>query len=390
MEPALARRDIETKSPIVVALVTQFPENPSTPLGGVEAVSVNLTQALARYPDLDIHVVTINAQVKTEMHSTWAGATIHRLPYVGRSTLTNAVGAGRRQLHRYLESLNPDIIHAHDTYGLMVKGLRLPRVFTVHGFIYGDTLVSGQRFAWLRSRLWRYIETGGWADQPHIISISPYVRERLTGLTMATVHDIDNPIAESFFHNTRDEKRNVIFSAAVISPRKNTLMLVEALAKLRAAGCDAELRLAGTVTNEAYGQSLRAKVAEYKLGDRVHLLGSIPSERIVEELCSASVFALVSLEENSPMGIAEAMATGVPVVTSNRCGMPYMVQHGQTGFLVNPLDSGDIARRLGVLLKDDSLRTHMGQKAQRVAEERFYPAVVACRTKEVYLDALER
>ena len=90
------------------------------------------------------------------------------------------------------------------------------------------------------------------------------------------------------------------------------------------------------------------------------------------------------------MGIEEAMAIGVPVVTSNRCGMPYMVQHGQTGFLVNPLDPGDIARRLGALLKDDSLRTHMGQKAQRVAEERFHPTVVARRTREVYLDVLER
>jgi glycosyltransferase involved in cell wall biosynthesis len=211
----------------------------------------------------------------------------------------------------------------------------------------------------------------------------------LTGVTRAVVHDIDNPIAESFFHTKRDESKNVIFSAAVISPRKNTLMLIEALAKLQATGCDAELRLAGTVTNEAYGRALVAKIAEYKLGDRVRLLGGVPSERIVEELCAASVFALVSLEENSPMGIEEAMAIGVPVVTSNRCGMPYMVQHGQTGFLVNPLDPADIARRLGTLLTDDSLRAQMGQKAQRIAQERFHPAVVARRTREVYRDALE-
>lgn len=389
MGSAFARAEDQAQHRTRVAIVTQFPLNPQVPSGGVEAVSVNLVAGLATFPDLDVHVVTIDAHGAKEEQTTWAGATIHRLPYLGRSTLTNAIGVGRQQIHRYVTSLTPDIVHAHDTYGLMVKGLPMPRVFTIHGFIYGDTLVSGQRLAWIRAQIWRYLETGGWADQRHIISISPYVRERLTGVTRAKIYDIDNPIAESFFQSKRQERKNVIFSAAVISPRKNTLLLVEALAKLRASGCDAELRLAGTVTHTTYGTTLHNKIAEYHLENCVHLLGSIPSEQVVQELRTASVFALVSLEENSPMGIEEAMAMGIPVVTSNRCGMPYMVHHGQTGFLVDPHDATDIARRLGSLLNDESLRTSMGQKASRVAEERFHPTVVARRTREVYLDILE-
>ena len=74
-----------------------------------------------------------------------------------------------------------DVIHAHDTFGLMVHGLDLPRVLTIHGFIHEDTRVSGSRFARPRSIIWRYFETRTWAAFPHIISISPYVRERLTG-----------------------------------------------------------------------------------------------------------------------------------------------------------------------------------------------------------------
>ena len=69
--------------------------------------------------------------------------------------------------------LRPEVIHAHDFYGLMVKGMPVPRVFTIHGFIYGDTLVSGQRLAWLRSKLWERVEKAGWGgsashhlDQP--------------------------------------------------------------------------------------------------------------------------------------------------------------------------------------------------------------------------------
>jgi glycosyltransferase involved in cell wall biosynthesis len=373
-----------------VAIVTQFPENPEMPHGGVEAVSVNLTQALSTFADLDLHVITVDRKCTVVTQSRWERATIHRLPHIGRWTLTSALGVGRLQLQRYVKSIAPDIVHAHDTYGLMVKGLSLPRVFTIHGFIYGDTLVSGQRFARLRSLIWRYIETAGWADQPHIISISPYVRERLTGVTTSIVHDIDNPIAESFFQVERTADKPVIFSAAVICPRKNTLTLLEAFAKLRAEGSKAELRLAGPVTEPAYGEKLRERISEYKLEHAVTLLGSIPRDRIVQELATASIFALVSLEENSPMGIEEAMAIGIPVVTSNCCGMPYMVQHGGTGFLVNPHDPADIARRFAMLFNDDTLREQMGNKAQSIAQERFHPAVVARRTREVYLEALGR
>ena len=82
----------------------------------------------------------------------------------------------------------------------------MPRVFTIHGFIYGDTLVSNRKFARARSWLWKHYETRAWADQPHIISISPYVRERLAGIATGVIHDIDNPISEPFFAIERREK----------------------------------------------------------------------------------------------------------------------------------------------------------------------------------------
>jgi glycosyltransferase involved in cell wall biosynthesis len=106
-----------------------------------------------------------------------------------------------------------------------------------------------------------------------------------------------------------------------------------------------------------------------------------------QELASASVFGLVSLEENAPLGIEEAMAAGVPVVASNRCGMPYMVSHGETGFLVDPLSVDDITRRLQQLLENAGLRRMMGEAARDIAQERFHPSAVARRTRQVYLEA---
>lgn len=371
-----------------VAVVAPFPADWNRPHGGVEAVCVNLVRSLATYDDLDVHVVTVDRQVKDIRRVATDGVPVHRLPWAGGSTLRNAVGPGRRQMRRYLEELKPDVVHAHDTYGLMVKSMDVPRVFTVHGFIHGDTLVSGTRLAWLRSRIWRQVELAGWADQPHIISISPYVRERVSPVARGRIHDIDNPIAESFFHIPRRERPGVIFSAALICPRKNTLALVEAFARLAKDNPQAELRLAGAVSNDSYGEQMKRRIFELGLSERIKLLGALPRERIQEELAAAGVFALVSLEENAPVSIEEAMAVGVPVVASNRCGMPFMVREGVSGYLVDPTSIAAIADHLAQLLADTELQSRMGAAGRQIAAERFHPHLVARKTREVYLQAI--
>lgn len=371
-----------------VAIATHFPKDPKVPHGGVEAVSVNLVKALAAYEDLDVHVVTLDNSLQETSVFAWHGATIHRLPGPEGSALINALGGGRRRVSQYLMNLAPDIVHAHDTYGLMVKGLPIPRVFTIHGFIYADTLLSKTKWAWIRSKIWHRIETAGWASQPHIISISPYVRERLSGITTGVIHDIDNPISESFFHIERKERKGVIFSAAVISQRKNTLNLIKAFKILLDEGHDAELRLAGTVVEQPYGELVKDYISQMGLGKKVAMLGQLTAEQIHEELSIASIFALVSLEEGSPMGIEEAMASGIPVVTSNRCGMPYMVRHGESGYLVDPTDPVEIARCLNKILEKEELRVAMGKHAREIALDRFHPSVVARRTRDVYFQIL--
>lgn len=372
-----------------VAVATSFPDDPGAPHGGVEAVSVNLVQALEKFDDLDIHVITTRQACTSRRTDRWGKVIVHRLPWAGGSTLRNAVGPGRRQMKEYLKEIKPDVIHTHDTYGLMVKGMAVPRVFTIHGFIHSDTLISGGRFAKLRSWIWRRTETAGWAGQPHIISISPYVRERLGGIATGVIHDIDNPISELFFDIDRKEHKGTIFSAAAVTPLKNILALVDAVAELAANGYDIELHLAGSIDNEGYVQQVRERILQKGLEKQVLLLGRLDTEQVREELSAADVFALTSLQENSPMGIEEAMAAGVPVVTSNRCGMPYMVRDGESGFLVDPNNPDDIARRLGQLLKNDDLRRSMGAKGREIALDRFHPAKVAARTREVYLRAIQ-
>lgn len=371
-----------------VAIVTSFPDDPGAPVGGVQAVSVNLVRALSRLEDLEVCVLTTSRTYSSDTTDRWEDVEIRRLAWAGGRMLGNAIGPGRRQMRQAIEEIAPDVIHAHDTYGLMVKGMSLPRVFTIHGFIYGDVLVSGERFARTRSRIWRWIETSGWVDQPHIISISPYVRERLSGIAKGVIHDIDNPISEPFFEITRKERKGTLFCAASITPRKNILALVDATAELLKDGLDVELRLAGSLSDESYVRQVRQRIDRKGVAKAVVLLGTLGTQQVRDELSTASVFVLTSLEENSPMGIEEAMAARVPVVTSNRCGMPYMVRDGESGFLVDPHDTADIVGRLRRLLEDDQRRRSMGAIGREIALDRFHPSKVAARTYAVYRRAV--
>ncbi len=371
-----------------VVQVTAFPSAPERPHGGVEAVSVNLVRALAKRPGLEVHVVTTDPNCRARQISQWNGATIHRLPAGSGKMLVYAVSQGRREVSAYVTGLKPNVVHAHDTYGLMVKGLALPRVFTVHGFIYEDTRYEGGASAWLRAWLWERIETAGWADQPHIVSISPYVRERLRGRVTGVIHDIENPISEACFQVRRKPAGDTVFTAAVISERKNTLGLLKAVERLVRSGVKIRLRLAGRPVDAAYGRAVEDFVSRHSLAGNVMMLGAINAAQVREELASASIFALLSYEEGAPMGIAEAMAAGVPVVTSNRCGMPYMVRHGETGFLVEPEDVEGAARSLQRILDDTELAAAMSRRAREQALDRFHPDRVAERTHAVYEQAV--
>jgi glycosyltransferase involved in cell wall biosynthesis len=366
-----------------IAIATWFPRNSDSPCGGVEAVSVNLTRALARIAGTEIHVVTFDRDLKAVEVVMWERATIHRLPQPVGSLLRFARGEGRRRLQEYLKELNPDVVHAHDTYGLMTRGLALPRVFTIHGFIHEDTRLKGGWRNMLRAAMWKRVELATWSEQPHIISISPYVRERLRGIARGFIHDIENPVDPVCFETPREEEPGRILCAAVICRRKNQQALVDAVAQL-GPGSGVTLCLAGPVGEEDYAERLKQSIARQGITHQVHFLGNLSGDALRNELSKASAFALCSFEEGAPMGIAEAMAAGLPVVTSNRCGMPYMVRNGETGFLVDPLQSDRIRNRLAELISDSRIRRAMGRNARVFAESSFHPARVAERTLRVY------
>jgi glycosyltransferase involved in cell wall biosynthesis len=169
-----------------------------------------------------------------------------------------------------------------------------------------------------------------------------------------------------------------------INERKNTLGTVEAFARIADRFSEAKLIIAGEATEGEYLNRIQESIKRHAIEDRVEMPGHINHEQLVGELAKASLLLLPSRQENSPMAIAEAMAAGIPVIASNRCGMPYMVEEEETGFLIDPESTGQITDRLTRLLGSEQLRQKMGLAGQEFAMKRFHPRAVAEKTRAVY------
>ena len=80
----------------------------------------------------------------------------------------------------------------------------------------------------------------------------------------------------------------------------------------------------------------------------------------------------------------EAMSAGKPIVGSNIGGIPEVVVHGKNGLLFNPESPKEIAHSLEVLIEDECLRTEMGIKGRKTAEDKFRAEVSAEITHDIF------
>lgn len=153
----------------------------------------------------------------------------------------------------------------------------------------------------------------------------------------------------------------LILHVGAIQKRKNIVRLVEAFEQVEAGW---RLALAGSL---GYGgEEILGRIAESPRKADIQVLGYVSRERLAELYARASVFAFPSLDEGFGMPVLEAMAAGLPVLTSNRPALAEV--SGEAALLVDPADGAAIAAALGRLTTDDALRRDLiGRGLKRAA-----------------------
>jgi glycosyltransferase involved in cell wall biosynthesis len=142
-----------------------------------------------------------------------------------------------------------------------------------------------------------------------------------------------------------------------LSRRKNLMRVLDALAMLRQRGecLDLQLVLAGPSGN--YQTHLEQRARALGISGRVRVLGWVSEEYLPALYRGAQMFVFPSLFEGFGLPLLEAMASGVPVITSATTALPEIA--GEAAILVDPMDRAAIARAIGTLHEDTALRSRL-------------------------------
>ncbi len=223
-----------------------------------------------------------------------------------------------------------------------------------------------------------------------VVTCTEANREHLAALGSRTpVHvvyhglnaDFQRLVAEGVTRSTPERVR--LLAVGRLVRKKGLDTFVDALALLRGRGVDFEAVIAGESGD--HEADVRARVSAGHLEDRVTFRGPLTQTGLFEEYCRSSVFALPCrvLEDGDRDGIPnvlmEAMACGLPVVTTGVSGITELVRDGENGLVVAPDRPADLADALHRLVKDPGLAQQLADAGRGTIAERFDADATAAR-----------
>lgn len=293
-----------------------------------------------------------------------------------------------RAMIKLLRELDPDIVVTHSrndtwiaTLGILFARGRAKLIRTRHVSI---PVKPGLRNRWLYgSRASRVVTTGEMIrshlievlklDPSHVVSIP-------TGTDLSRYHPGDKTQARTKLGLPADKK--LIGMVATLRSWKGHRFMVDALLDRKLDG--AVLVLVGDGPQEPM---LRKQVEERGLKDRVIFAGR--REDVQDWLRAFDVFVLPSTgNEGIPQALMQAMATGLPVVTTPVGAIPELVAHNESGFIVQPENPSSLAEGIAAVLGDPALGKRLGEAGRAIVERKHTKAAMLDAMEEVFRKAL--
>ena len=375
--------------PMKVAVLGQYPVEPLRLEGGVEAVINVLCREMARRPEVELYVLSSSAHEGPVSESE---AGIIRLPRrrFGRASF---YWRDVRELRRCLRRLQPDVVHAHGTglYAAAALSGDYPNaVITPHGIVAREARLAmplQERIGWYLQARW---EARVLRRARHIISISPYVEQELSHLSRATFHLVENPVDDVYFSLPGPQPNGCILWIGRLIPRKDPQTAIRAFAIVKNEFPSARLRMVGEGSSyPAYAGATRKLAENLGLSDSVQFLGQLDLTNLMNEYQGARFLLITSIQETAPVVIAEAMAGGRPVVSTEVGGCGHLVRSGKTGLLAAQGDEATLAQHISSLLASPDLTLRLSRAARQDAQARFRASPAVEKTLELYRRLLQ-
>ena len=323
-------------------------------------------------------------------------------------------GSSYRKLNSVRDSLNVDITHANLP---LTPNFAVPPNFgktlvcTVHSTWKGEAeAIRGEPYSRLNpnekfmvSFNWflRFFEEKMLERAKKIIAVSDFTRRELLRyykISEDKIRVVHNGVDINKFKPTADKRKVkeelgfkaddlAILSVGRLYARKGLFTLIESMPQVTKRFSNAKFIISG----KGQSNEMKKLVAHAeKLGVKNNLIftGYYPDKKLPKLYQAADVFAFSTFYEHHPFAVLEALATGLPVVTTNVGGIPETIESGKNGFLVAPFSKKQLADRILYLLEHPAEAAEMGFLARRTIEERFDWRIVVKKVLKVYDEAL--
>jgi len=342
------------------------------------------TQTMARHLTQrghEVHVITqLDKGLPTK--STDEGFCVHRLK--AREMRFLGVMLFWIRIFWLLRTIDPEVVHVQSTYitmpALLAKRfLGKPCVVWAQGSdIYHPTLLE------------RRLTKSAIKNANAIIALTEHMRTTMQSLHQRDVLVIPNGIdLERFAHLFKAEARSellieegkrIIIFVGRLHPVKGVKYLIRAMRLITQAAPEARLILLGDGEEQ---QNLEALTKELNLENFVTFQGRVSNTETPRFMVASDILVLPSLSEGFPVVVLEAMACGLPIVATDVRGVSEIVADDQNGFTVQPENPEAIADRVLQLLRDEKLRSKIGENNRCHVEQYSWEDVVR-RLEAVY------
>lgn len=284
------------------------------------------------------------------------------------------------------KKFRPDIIHSHrykeNILALLIKKLSYPAklITTVHGLSEGRSQFKTK----ILSKINLYIEKFFFNK---VIAVSDDIKNYFVNnlnfpenKVVRIYNGIEMPKISQNYH--KKKKLFTIGSAGRFFPVKDYLLMVDIAKELCAARDDIIFVLAGEGPLKT---AIKTEIEKYKIEDKFNLLGHLDNMQAFYN--SIDLYLNTSHHEGIPITIIEAMSHRIPVVAPAVGGLPEVVEHGKTGWLVKNRDASEFARTIKNLISDNRTIAAAGENAHKRAQKYFS---ISCMTEsymKIYLSA---
>lgn len=190
------------------------------------------------------------------------------------------------------------------------------------------------------------------------------------------IHVIHQGIHQDFYKQSYHPQPNTLLAVGTIAPRKDQLMMLDVVDKLRKDFPDIKLAIVGGLVDLNYYKKIQTRIVSKKLSQHVSLHPDVHANELLKHYSRSRIFMLCAREESQCVAMAEAMAVGLPVVSTKVGGIKHLISDGDNGLLCSHGDVKKMLKHITRLLQDEALCWQMSERNRHDAERYRWSSIV--------------